>query len=112
MTATQLFLRKQEESEVAKMKEDARQLEEQAAAQAARRQREEQHDADAAASDGATETETGVGSDGAVAGEELKASTPESDGAVDRNMAAVAMRRKVDRERETAALKIQQLARR
>jgi hypothetical protein len=112
MTSTQLFLRKQEEIDVAKMKEEARRLEEQAAAQAARRQDEEQRDADDAAGAGAEDTESAVDSDGAVAVEKLTACTPELDGAVHSDASALAMRRKVEREREAAALKIQQVVRR
>ena len=112
MTSTQLFLRKQEERDVAKMKEEARRLEEHAAAQAARRQGEEQRDADDAAGAGAEDTESAVDSDGAVAVEKLTACTPELDGAVHSDASALAMRRKVEREREAAALKIQQVVRR
>lgn len=84
MTATQLFNRRKGESEAAKMIAESRRLEEQAAAQAAaRRQNEGQLDADS--------TKSGV---------------------VDSEVDTLAMRRKVDREREAAAIKIQKLARR
>ena len=84
MTATQLFNRRKGESNASKIIEEGRRLEEQVAAQAAaRRQNEEQPDADS--------TNSGV---------------------VDSEVDTLAMRRKVDREREAAALKIQKLARR
>ena len=106
MTATQLFKKTQEEKELANMKEEARRLEEEAAAQAAaRRVNEEHHDADAPGSVGA-ETED---DDGPAAEEHTVSSVPESDGI---DMAAVAMRRKVERDREIAAKTIQQAVRR
>lgn len=95
------------------MKEEARRLEAEAAAQAAaRRQVEEQIDVELANDvDRSDETETGSGGISTVAENEAAANVLQSDGAVDRDVAALAMRRKVERDREAAAKIIQQRVR-
>lgn len=107
MTATQLFNKRQQERNATRaMEDEARRLEEQAALQAQRRQDEMDADADAAA-----EIETQL-ADAELA--DKKKEAEEADGGdedgEEEDPIAVAMRRKVGREREAAARQIQRAA--
>ena len=107
LTATLLFKKRQDELDAAQMQQEARRLEAEAAAQQARRRHEETEESESAGQkpdDGHDYDDATVGRDESEGAVSMADDAPVDDS----DVAAVAMRRKVEREREAAAHAIQQ----